>query len=81
MHEALGVRTAYKDWFPRMVEYGFVGNQDFNPLNFEQVCQEGSREVKRIIQDHVIAGTPKVERCLDERTYHSRIKRQSRACG
>ena len=23
LHEILGVKTAYKDWFPRMVEYGF----------------------------------------------------------
>lgn len=29
LHEALGVKTAYKDWFPRMVEYGFVDGQDF----------------------------------------------------
>lgn len=24
LHEFLQVGTAYKDWFPRMVEYGFV---------------------------------------------------------
>lgn len=29
LHEALGVKTAYKDWFPRMVEYGFSEGQDF----------------------------------------------------
>ena len=29
LHEALGVKTAYKDWFPRMCEYGFIENQDF----------------------------------------------------
>lgn len=29
LHEALGVKTAYKDWFPRMTEYGFVEGQDF----------------------------------------------------
>lgn len=23
LHEALGIKTAYKDWFPRMCEYGF----------------------------------------------------------
>lgn len=23
LHKALGVKTAYKDWFPRMCEYGF----------------------------------------------------------
>ena len=29
LHKALGVKTAYKDWFPRMVEYGFYEGQDF----------------------------------------------------
>lgn len=29
LHEALGVKTAYKDWFPRMCEYGFNEGKDF----------------------------------------------------
>lgn len=29
LYRALGVKTAYKDWFPRMVEYGFNEGQDF----------------------------------------------------
>ena len=29
LHEALQVRTAYKDWFPRMCEYGLVEGRDF----------------------------------------------------
>lgn len=29
LHKVLGVKTAYKDWFPRMVEYGFNEGQDF----------------------------------------------------
>ena len=37
LHEFLGIETAYKDWFPRMVEYGFVAGVDFNPLKIEQV--------------------------------------------
>lgn len=54
LHEVLEVKTSYKDWFPRMCEYGFIEGIDFNPLNFEQVRLEGSREVKRAIQDHVL---------------------------
>ena len=46
LHKMLEVATAYKDWFPRMCEYGFVEGQDFNPLIFEQVQIEGNREVK-----------------------------------
>ena len=30
LHKVLGVRTAYKDWFPRMTEYGFAENEDFS---------------------------------------------------
>ena len=30
LHEALEVKTAYKDWFPRMCEYGFVEGTDFS---------------------------------------------------
>lgn len=29
LHKALEVKTAYKDWFPRMCEYGFTENEDF----------------------------------------------------
>lgn len=29
LHEALEVKTAYKDWFPRMCEYGFEDGKDF----------------------------------------------------
>lgn len=29
LHEALGVQTAYKDWFPRMCEYGFSEGTDY----------------------------------------------------
>lgn len=32
LHEKLGIKTAYKDWFPRMTEYGFVENTDFSVL-------------------------------------------------
>ena len=30
LHEALGVGTQYKDWFPRMCEYGFEEGADFS---------------------------------------------------
>lgn len=29
LHEKLGIKTAYKDWFPRMCEYGFTEGEDF----------------------------------------------------
>lgn len=29
LHERLKIKTAYKDWFPRMCEYGFVNGKDY----------------------------------------------------
>lgn len=29
LHDVLKIKTAYKDWFPRMCEYGFEEGQDF----------------------------------------------------
>nr|UVY16184.1 MAG: antirepressor protein KilAC domain [Bacteriophage sp.] len=54
LHQVLGVKTAYKDWFKRMTEYGFTENQDFNTLKFEQVRTEGKREVRREMTGHVL---------------------------
>lgn len=31
LHAFLRIGTAYKDWFPRMVEYGFIAGVDFCP--------------------------------------------------
>ena len=30
LHEALEVKTEYKDWFPRMCEYGFEEGKDYS---------------------------------------------------
>lgn len=35
-------KTDYKDWFPRMCEYGFTEGEDFNLLKNEQVRVEGN---------------------------------------
>ena len=51
LHDFLEVKTAFKDWFPRMCEYGFSQGVDFNPLKNEQVRLEGDRQVTRMIDD------------------------------
>lgn len=68
LHEALEVKTAYKDWFPRMCGYGFAEGTDFNPLNFEQVREEGGREVKRSVSDHQLTIDMAKELCMIQRT-------------
>ncbi|MDD6385177.1 MAG: phage antirepressor KilAC domain-containing protein [Streptococcus hyointestinalis] len=76
LHKALGVKTKYADWFNRMVEYGFTENQDFNLLKIEQVRKEGSREVKRTIQDHVLKLDMAKEIAMIQRTDKGKEVRQ-----
>jgi len=52
LHEFLEVKTNFRDWFPRMTEYGLEEGDDFNPLKNERVQIEGNREVTREIQDY-----------------------------
>nr|DAZ48787.1 MAG TPA: KilAC domain protein [Caudoviricetes sp.] len=50
LHEGLEIKTAFKDWFPRMTAYGFEENQDFilvaqkratnNPKNPITTCND-----------------------------------------
>ena len=68
LHEALGIKTAYKDWFPRMCEYGFEEGKDFNPLKNERVQMEGSRAVSRIVTDHQITIPMAKEICMIQRS-------------
>ena len=76
LHEALGIKTAYKDWFPRMCEYGFEEGKDFNPLKNERVQMEGIRAVSRIVTDHQITIPMAKELCMIQRTEVGRKYRQ-----
>lgn len=68
LHDALEVKTAFKDWFPRMTEYGFSAGADFNPLKNERVQIEGNREVTREITDYQISLDMAKEICMIQRT-------------
>ena len=76
LHEFLGVKTLYKDWFPRMVEYGFTEGKDFNPLKNEQVRFEGNREVARELLDHLLTIDMAKEICMIQRTEVGKQARQ-----
>lgn len=64
LHNFLEINTKYKDWFPRMCEYGFTAGVDFNPLKIEQVQHEGNREVKRELLDHMLTIDMAKELCM-----------------
>lgn len=76
LHRALEVRTQYKDWFPRMCEYGFTEGKDFNPLKFEQVRNEGKRTVTREVTDHVLTLSMAKEVCMLQRTDRGKLFRE-----
>lgn len=46
LYKALEVKTGYKDWFPRMCDYGFVEGRDFSSFLSEstrwQTCSRPS---------------------------------------
>jgi anti-repressor protein len=61
LHEALEVKTAYKDWFPRMCEYGFTENVDFSSILSESTGGRPST-------DHQLTIEMAKEICMLQRT-------------
>ena len=76
LYEALGIETAYKDWFPRMCVYGFTEGEDFNTLKIERIQIEGKREVKRILTDHQLTIPMAKELCMLQRNEKGKKFRQ-----
>ena len=69
LHKILEVATAYKDWFPRMCEYGFVEGQDFSSFLSEST---GGRPAV----DHLIKIDMAKELCMIQRTEKGKQARQ-----
>ena len=67
LHDFLEVGARYKDWFPRMCEYGFTEGEDFNPLKIERVQNEGERMVARTVDDAVLTIDMAKELCMIQR--------------
>ena len=76
LHDFLEVKTAFKDWFPRMCEYGFSQGVDFNPLKNEQVRLEGDRQVTRMIDDAQLTIEMAKEICMLQRNERGKHARQ-----
>lgn len=69
LHEALEVKTSYKDWFPRMCEYGFQEGKDF--CSFLSESTGGRRAA-----DHQITLSMAKELCMLQRSEKGKQFRQ-----
>ena len=73
LHDALGVKTAYKDWFPRMCEYGFTEGIDYARCsNLSSENQHGGQN--KI--DHQLTIPMAKELCMIQRTEKGKQMRQ-----
>lgn len=67
LHEKLEVKTAYKDWFPRMCEYGFEENKDY--ILVAQICATNNpRNPTTERTDHAITLDMAKQLCMIQRT-------------
>lgn len=69
LHDFLEVKTAYKDWFPRMCEYGFSEGEDFCSFLSEST---GGRPA----QDAVLTIDMAKELCMIQRNEKGKQARQ-----
>lgn len=69
LHDGLGIKTAFKDWFPRMAEYGFIEGKDFCSKMSEST---GGRPAK----DFNITVDMAKQICMIQRTDKGREYRQ-----
>lgn len=68
LHMFLEIQTPYAKWFDRMTDYGFTEGVDFNLDIFVQVQNEGGREVKREVIDHLMTISMAKELAMLQRT-------------
>ncbi len=69
LHEGLEIKTAFKDWFPRMCEYGFETGKDFRSKMSEST---GGRPAT----DYDISVDMAKQICMIQRSEKGRIYRQ-----
>lgn len=65
--EALEIGTRYNDWFPRMLEYGFIEGEDFYSI-LSKTSEQGGRPST----DHLLTLDMAKEICMIQRTPRGR---------
>lgn len=67
LHRFLKVKTEYAKWFERMIEYGFEEGKDFYSVKNDEVRLEGTRQVRRILINHLLTLNMAKEICMLQR--------------
>lgn len=73
LHETLGVKTRYDNWFNRMTEYGFTENQDYLVTSIFGHNSSGGKQSK---VDHIIKLDMAKEIAMIQRTDKGKAVRQ-----
>ena len=73
LHKALEVKTAYKDWFPRMCDYGFEEGKDYTRCSF--LSSENQHGGQNKI-DHQLTIPMAKEICMLQRSEKGKMFRQ-----
>ena len=73
LHETLGVKTRYNDWFNRMIEFGFTENEDYLAITQKRVTAQGNATHQT---DHIIKLDMAKEIAMIQRTEKGKEVRQ-----
>lgn len=73
LHETLGVKTRYNDWFNRMIEFGFTENEDYLAITQKRVTAQGNATHQT---DHIIKLDMAKEIAMIQRTDKGKEVRQ-----
>ena len=75
VYEGLEIKTAFKDWFPRMAAYGFEENQDFILVAQKRATNNPKNPVA-IYNDYQISVDMAKQICMIQRSEKGKLYRQ-----
>ncbi|WP_099204615.1 phage antirepressor KilAC domain-containing protein [Scatolibacter rhodanostii] len=76
LHQFLEVKTAFKDWFPRMTEYGFEELSDFAKLPAQKRATNNPKNPWTEITDYQLTIDMAKEVCMIQRNERGKQARQ-----
>lgn len=77
LHEALEVKTQFKDWFPRMCEYGFEDGKDFCSFLSESTGGRPSQDAQITVDmAKEIAMLQRTEKGKEVRKYFIQVEKE-----